>query len=748
MKIFVNNVDGYIATSICADLRKFNDTSHTLIGTLKPGCDGVSPPCVQKIVSRAAPRKLLKAALACDVVVYDLHDADLEELEFVLKALKEWAPQLGHDLTFILVSSVQVWSRTKRSYEPRPVPVSEEEGAKGTEGAEATATETVPDEGAPAEGSAEGEEAAAAAEGAPAAGEEVKIEMQPKFLSEDDYASRVPAPKYQEWKTLETLVLALKEKEGITPYVVAAGVPYGNGEECLYDIFKSAWLSRPTHRIVAPGNNFIPMVHTRDLARLVRTVVNDKPERSYFLAVDNGNVTQKELITTVVTELSDLPGDIPVIPVEQALLAEFTDIMTLDLRLQPSELMTKVSEDGSETFKWWSGDGIVANFKKASDEFHRWRRLAPIKIFLLGPPGCGCEQLASLVADNYRLRTMRFDQEIDAVTKQEDELGAALREEMVKIAEVANDPKKAAGGVPTVPGEMLLQIVEGALATKVSQNRGYACAGFPLCIEEAEVMFLEDAPVPEANEDGEAAPAEEAATEEPAPPGKIPRERYVSEKNPPYIFFLNNSDEAKCLERAKEEPEFNEVNFKQKTEKYKKDNIGDEGQNLLEAWFEENVGIKPKVIDLSVQEGEEEKTLEEIAAQICEQVDASDPPFNFLPVLKAKAEEVVEEVVDDTDAAAREEELKAQEREQQRKEAEEKERIEAVKKKEQELLEKYSESLRQYLTAFVTPVLTRGLIEVCQEQPSDPVDYLAEYLFHFHFQSQPTAAATAEEKEA
>merc|ERR1719261_1501133 len=103
---------------------------------------------------------------------------------------------------------------------------------------------------------------------------------------------------------------------------------------------------------------------------------------------------------------------------------------------------------------------------------------------------------------------------------------------------------------------------------------------------------------------------------------------------------------------------------------------------------------------------------------ICSNVDSNDPPFNFLPVIKAKVEEVVEEKVDETDAAAREEELKAQEREQQRKEAEEQERIEAVKKTEQQLLEKYSESLRQYLTAFVVPTLTKGLIEVCQEQPS------------------------------
>lgn len=724
MKIFVNNVDGYTATMVCADLRRFGDTSHHLVGTLKPGCGGTAPPCVQKVVSRAAPRKLLKAALGSDVIIYDLHDADLEELEFVLKSLK--VSELGHDITFILISSVQVWGRTKRQYEPRPTPPVEVAPAEEAEVAEAAP----PAEEAPAEEAADGEEVAAEEVEQP----EVKIEMQPEMLSEDDYCRRVPAPKYQEWKTVETLVLALKEKEGITPYVVAAGIPYGNGEECFYDIFKSAWLGRQVCRLVAPGNNFIPCVHARDLARLVRTTVIEKPEKSYLLAVDKGNLTQKEIISTVVSEMSELTGDIPVIPHEQALLAEFTDVMTLDLRLQPSELMT------SESFRWWSGDGFVANFQKVAEEFNKWRKLKPIQILLLGPPGSGAEELAPLVAENYRLQPIRFDQLMDEVIKGEDEKGAELRQKLVEIHEIANDPKKAAAGVPSVPVELLIGIMEEGLKNKVCQFRGWAGTGFPLSIEEAEALFLEDAPVeapPEGEEEAEAeAPAEGA--EEPPPLEKVPRKQYL----PQHVFFLTD-DEASCLARAKEEPEFSEGNFKHKTDKYKKDTLGEDGQNLLADWFQEKLGITATVIDVAqvISDG---GSLEGIATQIFEQVDSSDPPFNFLPVIREKPAEVVEEEAGDTDAAAREEELKAQEREQKRKEAEEQERLEAVKKTEQQLLEKYSESLRQYLTTFVVPTLTKGLIEVCQEQPADPVDYLAEYLFAFHSQSVPAASAVEE----
>lgn len=34
--------------------------------------------------------------------------------------------EISHDLTFIVISSVGVWSRTARSFEPQPVPEPEE----------------------------------------------------------------------------------------------------------------------------------------------------------------------------------------------------------------------------------------------------------------------------------------------------------------------------------------------------------------------------------------------------------------------------------------------------------------------------------------------------------------------------------------------------------------------------------------------------------------------------------------------
>ena len=50
---------------------------------------------------------------------------------------------------------------------------------------------------------------------------------------------------------------------------------------------------------------------------------------------------------------------------------------------------------------------------------------------------------------------------------------------------------------------------------------------------------------------------------------------------------------------------------------------------------------------------------------------------------------------------------------------------------EQEILNRKSQALKQYITDNILPVLTSGLIEICNEKPDDPLDYLVRPLNHF-----------------
>jgi adenylate kinase len=52
-----------------------------------------------------------------------------------------------------------------------------------------------------------------------------------------------------------------------------------------------------------------------------------------------------------------------------------------------------------------------------------------------------------------------------------------------------------------------------------------------------------------------------------------------------------------------------------------------------------------------------------------------------------------------------------------------------IKEKERKNIEMLSGELRSYLLDNVIPLLSQGILEVCQKLPDDPVDYLAEFLF-------------------
>jgi len=51
-----------------------------------------------------------------------------------------------------------------------------------------------------------------------------------------------------------------------------------------------------------------------------------------------------------------------------------------------------------------------------------------------------------------------------------------------------------------------------------------------------------------------------------------------------------------------------------------------------------------------------------------------------------------------------------------------------LKDKEREILEKRSQILRLYLVENVIPILSQGILKICQELPDNPVEELANFL--------------------
>lgn len=62
-----------------------------------------------------------------------------------------------------------------------------------------------------------------------------------------------------------------------------------------------------------------------------------------------------------------------------------------------------------------------------------------------------------------------------------------------------------------------------------------------------------------------------------------------------------------------------------------------------------------------------------------------------------------------------------------------KQKLEELKEREKKLLEKKSEVLRRYLSENVIPLLAKGVLNVCQNMPDDPVEALANFLLDNSF---------------
>eukprot|EP00930_Biecheleria_cincta_P040740 TRINITY_DN27902_c0_g2_i1.p1 TRINITY_DN27902_c0_g2~~TRINITY_DN27902_c0_g2_i1.p1 ORF type:complete len:851 (-),score=245.49 TRINITY_DN27902_c0_g2_i1:71-2602(-) len=666
MKIFVNNVDGFLAGALCADLYKI---SHHIVGTRKGRQDDLVPPMVKRIVPRVEVRRLLKAIAACDVVIYDLHDADLEELELVLRALQ--ISEIHHRMTFILVSSVGVWARTQRGYEEIPIvqaesnPGGDEAEVEG-EGEGGEVAEAAPEAEA---GEGEGEAAGGSAADTAAAVPDAPTQLRPVALRSEDYTRRVPAPKFQEWKAIETQVLSLKEKATIRPYVVCAGVPYGNGEDAFLGLFKAAWQTRDSLRVIGEGNNYIPMVHARDAARLVRHVIEVGPTLDYHLAVDRGDCTQKALITSVAKQYN-LAYEPQAVTVVEALLAELADILTMDLRLEPSALMQvempepspategeaegeagagypaeaeahglageeakppegegdeeeeKEEEEQPDVnvlppFRWWSEKGIVANLTQVSAEFTRWRRLQPVRICVTGPPGSGVSKVSQELAELYHVPAVQLEELVEEQRNLETPLGQQVREQLEAIQANLGNPKSQGPFVLTAA--LTSQLLDHALATKSGVHRGYVIGGFPQTLEEATSTLIEEPVAEEPPPDKKDKKDKKDKAAEEAPPEEPPmvKEAYKLDM----AVLLSSSDEG-CLARAQasEEKPYVEKEFQVAMERWKKD------AEAFPGFFEKMSTAVCRVSADSAAEAVQQKYEEAVKAAAEEEKDPPEAP--------------------------------------------------------------------------------------------------------------------------
>lgn len=734
VRIFIHGVDSFLGKSLVRELRKAEGGSNRMFGTCNHGVDKAPAvvkrplPSISSMAGQLDPqkvKKLVDTVQSCRLVIMDLFNSTLEDLHFAIQALKidpkaEPPRQIGEPLeeetTFILISSAMVWAGC-------------EKGSSGY------------------------------------------------LLRDSDYRRRRPLPgsKYEKWKEMEDLVMSCfnrEFKEGepskIKGFIVSPGVLYGEGEETFTQLFKGAWLGEQTHRVLKPGTNFVPTVHVRDLARVVRQLgfygqEISAMEKPYYLAVDqpdapNGELPPRRLLTPK-TDAPDEPAEAGEEAEEEKAEAaegeaeggaegeEGAEVVKKK-PTRPStqkELIQGIVDDISvhydvpivdEASLAAPPDGDDEESKSLRDlreamSIDLW--LQPSKLMLaetfadnVEPAGLLYKQglLANLpiVADEFckerKLRPIRV-----LIAGPPASGKTALSK---SVAEHFNIPHLELKGAGAADLESMAQ----QLQAKVCRYRGFVLdvggAGFQ---EVDHLLRIEQEVKPAEGEEEEAPPPEE--DEEGGGPPAPKMERVVNKDVCPDFVIVTQAPEAFCRGkwRAVHKPATDEAlaPFKTAMETYKEKNLG-EAETLTD-FFQECARIG--VLNLPVPGKDAEDLLESVRIYV--EGSSLGRPFNYLRTGEEVAEELLEKYAARAavaKTAAEEEEARVREDKSAEIEeaANQKRRLEIIREHErdQEALEK--QPLREYLMRYMVPSLTEGLIEVCKVLPEDPVDYLATYL--------------------
>ena len=110
----------------------------------------------------------------------------------------------------------------------------------------------------------------------------------------------MPNSRYFYYKILETLAFTNKNPN-LKTYVICPGFVYGCGEDFFFDYFRMAWMGHlPYIPIINEGSNFIPTIHILDLVKVIKRIIDRKPEQRYIFACDRTkNPTMKNILKSI-----------------------------------------------------------------------------------------------------------------------------------------------------------------------------------------------------------------------------------------------------------------------------------------------------------------------------------------------------------------------------------------------------------------------------------------------------------------
>ncbi|KAJ3015879.1 Adenylate kinase 7 [Thoreauomyces humboldtii] len=393
---------------------------------------GQKPKWVAELADSKDRAALKTTLLSSDVIVYDLVSS-LEEASWAIEMLAEEADSFADKpKTFIGISSVMTWAKTK-----------------------------------------------------------VDPDDPEAFLAEDEYRRRKPHPNFKAHLAAEKNIIKTGKKGALRTYVIAAGLIYHASDSIFHSMFKSAWHNEDL-TCYGEGDNVMPTIYIDDLCHIVVETAESLPESRYMLAIDDSKHTLYEITKAISDALGT--GKVIKAPKETALLNKDLpqmdyDMLLLNLRLDPGHAKDMA-------FQWKFEAGLIENLNTFIDEYKYARGLTSLNIIIHGPPASGKSTLSAKLAEHYEIHCLDVDKVVEAAVERlerrvagnltaeeaDDDIDAD-REQLEELKEAARTNNGR------YPDEHVINFVRDKLRSMPCRNQGYVMDGYPNTLDEARDLF-------------------------------------------------------------------------------------------------------------------------------------------------------------------------------------------------------------------------------------------------------------------
>jgi adenylate kinase len=493
-------------------------------------------------------------------------------------------------------------------------------------------------------------------------------------LTGDDFRKRRPHPNFKTQYEAELKATKLcRENPLIDVYILSCGIPYGAGEDLLFQLFKFAWGLqyneavgiRTTIRslpLIGDGENVIPMIHVKDLAQLMISTLKGQMIDRFVMAVDKGNNKLKEVIEAISKAFGN--GQYEKITADHALTLPFVtetliDYFTVDISAV-NELLGRV--------KTTNAAGFVASIDQVKTEFLDGRGVHPLRILVCGPPLSGKTYVASRLSYRCSLPLITVDSLVAEAKKNEHNYWQQFANQVQGEISPA----------------LLLELLKWKLLEFRCKNQGFVLDGIPSNSDFAEALWQDGTSLPQVFIELECQDS-------------FLRDR--ARQDPSMMLGIGNTDEfdARLLQYRATNPADDShlfYFFDPATTRGITVNVEKQKDNLVPVISAfvgrpHNFGKQPGLVIRHTEEMNRQKRLKQ----------------ERLSKLESEIREAEE-------AKKREKELLITRQQ------------ELIEQEETRLLAKFSKPQREWLVKTVAPTLAEGLCYVIKEMPDDPIQLL------------------------